>query len=209
MIHFNKFFIITSLLTFFPMLSMAQDKAAEPVRKLEQFVSSHPQEKVFLHFDKPFYAISDDIWFKVYLVNANNHLPRKDALVYVQLLEEDGNVVASRKVQVLDGGGFGDFELAALDLKEGTYVVRAYTSYMRNFDKSFFFHQQLKIVDHTREEVIVEAPSPTIAAQFFPEGGELVAGQVNHVGVKITTADGAGLNIAGTIVDEEGNELGR
>ena len=88
-------------------LVTAQDKASQTVSQLKQYVAERPQEKLFIHLDKPFYAQTDDIWFKVYLVEATNHLPRKDALVYVELVDVVGNVVATRNIQVLDGGGFG------------------------------------------------------------------------------------------------------
>ena len=200
-----KILLLTTTL-FFPILLTAQDKAAEPVQKLGDYVSSRPQEKIYIHFDKPFYSITDNIWFKVYLVNAISHLPRKDALAYVELLNPKGRVVARRNIQILDGGGYGDIELAVLGLNAGKYTMRAYTNYMRNFDKSFFFHQEIKIVDGLEEEAAPEPPQKVVM-KFFPEGGELVAGQVNYVAVKATTGDDRGLNIAGAIVDSEGNKV--
>ena len=32
-----------------------------------------PQEKVYLHLDKPYYGAGEKIWFKEYLVNAAYH----------------------------------------------------------------------------------------------------------------------------------------
>ncbi len=40
---------------------------------LNKWREDYPQEKVHIHFDKPFYSIGDDIWFKAYLVNTENH----------------------------------------------------------------------------------------------------------------------------------------
>jgi|GEM_PF-3502841 len=46
-----------------------------------------PQEKVYLHTDKPYYSAGEDIWFKTYLVNATTHLPyTKSRFVYVELI---------------------------------------------------------------------------------------------------------------------------
>ena len=186
----------------------AQDKASETVARLGEYMSEKPQEKLFIHLDKPFYANTDDIWFKVYLVDAINHLPRKDALAYVELLDNDGELVASRNIQILDGGGFGDFDLEELELPKGDYVVRGYTNYMRNFDDDFFFHQKLKITDSGEKATTLTAGSaPELSLQFFPEGGELVAGEVNYVAAKATNSFGESVDMPVTIVDGQGDAI--
>src|SRR3978361_1089601 len=36
----------------------------------DSLISKYPAEKLYLQFDKPYYATSDTIWFKIYLLNA-------------------------------------------------------------------------------------------------------------------------------------------
>ena len=188
-------------------LVTAQDKASQTVSQLKQYVAERPQEKLFIHLDKPFYAQTDDIWFKVYLVEATNHLPRKDALVYVELVDVVGNVVATRNIQVLDGGGFGDFDLNELGVGAGEYIIRGYTNYMRNFDNAFFFHQKIEITDDQATKQYVAGGSSELFLEFFPEGGELVAGEVNYVAMKAYNSRGESLNIPVSIRDGAGNKI--
>src|SRR5690606_41292957 len=36
------------------------------VEKNNEFITNLPSEKVHMHFDKPYYAVGDTIWFKAY-----------------------------------------------------------------------------------------------------------------------------------------------
>ena len=64
----------------------------EPLKKLfsnfQNFNANHTQEKVYLHTDKPYYAIGDDIWFKAYVVDAQTltSTPQSNIL-YVDLID--------------------------------------------------------------------------------------------------------------------------
>ena len=45
------------------------------VQTLDEVTTRTAQEKVYLHLDKPYYAIGDNIWFKAYTINAKNGQP--------------------------------------------------------------------------------------------------------------------------------------
>lgn len=108
---------------------------------------SFPQEKIYLHLDKPFYAAGDDIWFRAYLVDAASHAPsRWSKIVYVELLDERDTLM--RRLKILDREGllYGDFPLPDT-LKPGPYRIRAYTSYMRNAGEEFFFYKTFYIAN--------------------------------------------------------------
>src|SRR3989304_4444346 len=61
---------------------------------LEKYSETYPQQKVYLHFDKPYYEFGDIIWFKAYLVNALNHMPDKFSTnLYVELINPSKVVV--------------------------------------------------------------------------------------------------------------------
>ena len=38
-------------------------------------LSKYPQEKLYLHLDKPYYAAGERIYWKGYLINAISHIP--------------------------------------------------------------------------------------------------------------------------------------
>src|SRR5271170_7530570 len=55
----------------------------------DTFRNKHPIEKLYLQFDKPYYAVGDTIWFKAYLFNATYpEPPEKSALFYVELAND-------------------------------------------------------------------------------------------------------------------------
>ncbi|MGB3465805.1 MAG: Plug domain-containing protein [Cyclobacteriaceae bacterium] len=192
----------------FAMPAFGQSVGKEQATKLQNYTRTRPQEKLFVHLDKPFYSVKDDIWFKVYLVDAANHLPRKEAVVYMELLDDRENIILERNIQITDGGGFGDIDLSRYKLEYGDYVLRGYTSYMRNFDEEFFFHQKISLVDpDVLTEKTSESNVPKLDIQFFPEGGELVADGLNFIGFKVSGKYDISDKLTGVVVDDQGNEL--
>lgn len=121
----------------------------EPLKKilsrLEKYRSDYPQEKVHLHTDKPYYAIGDNIWFKAYVVNAENHqLSALSKIVYVELINEKDSVKQALRLPLHSGMAWGDFTLND-SLREGNYRLRAYTAWMRNFGEEYFFDKTFRI----------------------------------------------------------------
>ena len=177
------------------------------VKKLHAFHSRNPQEKLYVQFDKPFYAAGDSIWFKAYLVEASLHsLDSQSRVMYVELLNA-GNTILQRKILYTNGVSFGEFALPDT-LQEGKYLIRAYTNYMRNAGEDFFFKKELSILNPapafaSQTQPVMENPD-SIDLQFFPEGGELVAfGKFNRIAFKATGQDGRGAFVEGEILDDQ------
>lgn len=181
-----------------------------------------PREKIYLHIDKTFYTAGDDLWFKVYLVDADSHKPEAlSKVVYVDIISPLLEILSTKIIKIDEGCGNGDFNLP-IDLVSGEYTVRAYTTYMRNFDDAFFFRkkiylkQVIQIISEPRdtiqESIIAgntnlntEIPKPDV--QFFPEGGYLVCGFLNQIGIKALGPDGKGIDVSGVIFDSSGKEI--
>lgn len=114
-------------------------------KKLDERTTKNAQEKVYLHLDKPYYAIGDDIWFKAYTVNAKTGLPSTiSGLLYVELINEKDSVTKQLKLPMRSGITWGDFKLTD-SLSEGNYRIRAYTQWMRNASAEFYFDKTIKI----------------------------------------------------------------
>jgi hypothetical protein len=179
------------------------------------------REKVYLHVDKSYYNAGEDIWFKVYLLNAATHL--RDSIrnvVYVDIVGPDNKIKDFKIIKIEEGVGPGDFALSS-DLEGGVYSLRAYTNYMRNFDEAYFFRKQIYIsplnfiregsnttgnyMDVVEAEIGTEGQKPDL--QFFPEGGQLVNGYFNRVGFKALGTDGKGIDVSGVIIDETGTQI--
>jgi len=112
---------------------------------LETYQKNYPQEKIYLHTDRSYYQSGEDIWFKAYVTLSQfNFLSAISKIMYVELLNDRQEVVQSRRLPVVSGLSIGDFKLPET-LSEGTYYIRAYTNWMRNFDEENFFHKTLYI----------------------------------------------------------------
>src|SRR5690606_26283849 len=135
----------------------ADDPLKALIEKLAQYHSRYPQEKVHLHFDKPYYTIGEDIWFKAYTVNAEkNQLSALSRILYVELINEKGAIEKSLRLPVNAGLAWGDFKLTD-SINEGNYRIRAYTNWMRNFDEAYFFSKNIRIVNAFSGRVTAEA----------------------------------------------------
>jgi hypothetical protein len=177
---------------------------------LEQFSEKYPQEKVHLHIDRDYFAAGDTIQFKAYVVNAeNNHFADLSKVLYVDLITTKDSGVVALRFPLADGNTSGTIALP-LNLQEGAYVLRAYTSWMRNFDEDFFYHASLKIGNtrnHPSNETINRNKQNLHEILFFPEGGDLVNGISSTVAFKATNGIGQSENVSGFITDESGKPL--
>ncbi|MCC8409865.1 hypothetical protein LJ707_13085 [Mucilaginibacter sp. UR6-1] len=112
----------------------------------EAYQTKYPAEKLYLHFDKPYYAAGDTIWFKAYLLMAANGAPSvKSSKLYVSLLNDKNGEVQKLAVPVASGLAQGYMVLDDKTLADGGYTIRAYTNWMGNFNEDHFFHKQFYI----------------------------------------------------------------
>ena len=92
------------------------------------------QEKVYLHFDNNCYFLGDTIWYKAYVVLADDNTPQPlSKILYVELLNEQGYPL-ERQQLVVDENGQANGQFAISDTTfAGYYEIRAYTKWMLNF----------------------------------------------------------------------------
>jgi hypothetical protein len=92
------------------------------------------QEKVYLHFDNNCYFQGDTIWYKAYVVLADDNSPQPiSKILYVELLNEQGYLV-ERQQLTIDNSGQTNGQFAIADSAfAGFYEIRAYTKWMLNF----------------------------------------------------------------------------
>lgn len=137
--------LVTSLLL--TSISMQAQNSATPPdgwKDMPRF-KTLPQEKLYLHFDKPCYVAGDRMWFRAYLVNANTHKPdTASCAVYVELTNSTDSLVRRVKIPCVKGVYSGSILLNE-ETPEGVYSIRAYTNWMRNVGNDFFYHRQMYI----------------------------------------------------------------
>lgn len=191
------------------------------ITALDRFTKKYPQKKVFLHTDKASYRGGNTLWFKAYLVDALNHFPdTMSTSLYVELISPFQTRVEIKRIRIFRGFGIGDFTLSDT-LPEGLYQLRAYTSWMLNFDPAYQFRQNFKLINpdyskyispreaksNKREVENMPRLEEDIDLQFMPEGGYLVEGIESVIAFRAINKLGKGVNINGIITDDKGNRI--
>lgn len=260
----------------------------------------YPAEKVYLHFDKPYYSVADTMYFKAYLTYEQNVPSPLSKVVYVDLINSRDSVVKSMKLPVNNSVAYGSLDLDMVNFKQDNYYVRAYTVWMFNAGPDYFFTKSIPIGEAIDKKLITHLSytsnqtekSQTIDAQiqfknldkipvagkavswnvtsnyevvskgrgttdqngilrisitprknelitkgdlvtelnmgnqevltssfvlkpkagnndiqFFPEGGELIKGVPTQVAFKAIKPNGLGIDISGTVTDNDGNQV--
>lgn len=268
--------------------------------KTGKFAEGRPVEKVYLHFDKPYYAVGDTIWLKAYVTIGLHEPSPLSKIVYVDVFTGTDSLVQTLKLPVVNSMASGDITLQPLVYKQGNYHIRAYTNYMRNDGPDYFFNKNIAIGDLIENNVLTrisfsgtskENPSKinagiyfqdensaplankkvswhvdvdyetvakgkgttdqkgflpiniaskqnaaltsgtlftvintndkkavtssfplrtataTADVQFFPEGGEMIAGVRTKVAVKAVGPNGLGISVKGTVTDNDGKTV--
>ncbi|MGK6350677.1 TonB-dependent receptor plug domain-containing protein [Parapedobacter sp. DT-150] len=195
---------------FIPVLRGQETTVDSLLKKLSNYTGEYPQEKVYLHLDKPYYTVGDDVWFKGYVtIGAYNNLSGLSKILYVDLIGPEDQVIQSIRLPLIAGVTMGDFQLAD-SLHEGNYRIRAYTNWMRNFDNDVFFDRVLPIGNARTDSVITHSsfsyensPMHTVNAEIeFTDltGGPMAEMDVNYQ----VTMEGRNIGRGRAKTDEHG-----
>jgi uncharacterized protein YfaS (alpha-2-macroglobulin family) len=126
------------------------------IGSLQHWSEANPQEKVYLHTDKPYYALGDTIWFKAYITIGSRHqLSALSGALYVDLINERDSIQQTLKLPVTAGMAIGDFVLSDT-LNEGNYRLRSYTQWMRNAGEDYFFDRTFMVGNAFNNEVVAK-----------------------------------------------------
>ena len=176
-----------------------------------QYSLNSLQEKLFVHTDKSAYTAGGLIWFKIYDVDGASHQPMDlSKVVYVEILDNNQNPVMQVKIGMKNGTGSGSIYLP-VTLTSGNFLLRAYTSWMKNFSPEYYFHKKLVIINPLRspDPLAKTVAPPVYDIQFFPEGGNLVNGITSVVGFKATDQFGKGVDFKGIVLDKNNDTIAR
>jgi hypothetical protein len=98
-----------------------------------QYCDLVPREEVFVSSDREEYIAGEEIWFNVWLIDRQSSRPSSvSKIIYLELLNAENRPVAQKQIKIDKGCGQGQIELPDT-LATGTYTIRAYTNWMRNF----------------------------------------------------------------------------
>jgi hypothetical protein len=124
--------------------------------------------------------------------------------LYIDWVSADGSVLSHSVSPVVEGTTNGQFDIPA-DYKGSFVHVRAYTKWMLNFDTAFLYNKDIRILASNGPKDI-RTPFVT-TLQFFPEGGDAIAGVSNRIAFKANDQFGRPVTVKGVIVDEKGTTI--
>ena len=195
------------LFAFFSAFTVAKygDVSEKILAQLTRYVRETPQEKVYLHLDKPYYMAGETMWYKGYLFDAVGHnVDSFSRILYVDLIDAaGGKVLMHNTLKCTKGMTDGSFKLPD-SLNEKIYTVRAYTNYMKNFSEDWFFQKPIKVwqsknnksAEYTQETVVADCT-------FCPEGGYAVNGLESRMAFKAVNQSGRGVDFEGVLFENE------
>ncbi|MEJ7680756.1 MAG: hypothetical protein WKG06_23470 [Segetibacter sp.] len=189
----------------------SQNDALEKIQSgFTEYNKTDLREKLFVHTDRSSYIAGETVWFKIYCVNAsNNQLLDLSKVAYAEVLDKDQQPVLQAKISLKEGTGDGILTLPS-SLPSGTYIFRAYTNWMKNFDAGFYFQKTITIINTIQNEVPDTGKvSKLFDVQFFPEGGDLVNGLQSKVAFKVADESGKGADLNGAIINQNNDTLAR
>jgi hypothetical protein len=124
-------------------------------------------EKVYLHTDRTHYTVGESLWYKAYCVYAyTNILFDNSKILYVELVSPESKIISRNVTRLEEGLGHGDMILSdSIGVKPGTYQLRAYTNWMRNYGDDFVFKKEIQIIAPTKDNADVAATDKATATQ--------------------------------------------
>src|SRR6188768_2470516 len=172
---------------------------------LDVLSEKFPQEKIYIHFDKPTYAAGETIWFKTYIMSGSGPSGISKT-AYIDFINTDGRILKHCIAPVLQSGASGSYDIP-LEFKEEVVYVKAYTKWMINFDSSFFYRKTLHIIQPKANTKKRPAPPAKTSIQFLPEGGDMVENIEGLVAFKAIHFDGTPAAVTGTVFNTKNEKI--
>ncbi len=174
--------------------------AQDPDQKINRWSALQPIEKIYLHLDRDEYIAGHTIWLKAYL--SSDFLPNdKSTSLFVELLNSSSSLVQRLSLPVVRAVSQGQFELPDT-LSEGKYLLRAYTATMLNHSNDFIYKRSIAVTGKEKKIAAAVTQQETVL-NFFPEGGNFVAGQPNTIAFKAIDENGWPVDVSGSVKNEQ------
>lgn len=181
--------------------------------KLKEYIAASPWEEIYVHVDRLSYIAGEDIWFSAYNIDRfTGRASEKSLLAYIELLNPWNHSLIHIRIRLDKGTGSGNIFLPDT-LSPGTYTLRAYTGWMKNFLPENCFIQNISVYNpfkntpFKRKIFTDNIQGERISMKFYPEGGNLVGNVQNRIVARLTDNRGMGIRSEVIVKDNLGNVL--
>jgi len=134
----------------------------------DSITNTNPPERFFLQFDKPYCTIGDTMWFKAYLLNSFLLPSGKSGIMYIDIANDSSKIVKQYEFPVHLGLTWGTISIDEKSFTPGTYILRAYTNWMRNFGVDAFFYKIFTVSGTDSDQLLVSSRFNTTEANGSP-----------------------------------------
>jgi len=184
----------------------------EKIKSLLETYFQQDREIIHVQFTKTTYLNNEDLAFKGYVLSKNTNLPYLNTSnIQLVIYDEQEQIVQKQLLYASNGTFSGGIHLNK-KFKTGKYLFHFYTNWMNNFKEDDSFSQTIQIynIDEPFNYKSKEPNWKTVKIDFFPEGGNIIDGINNTIGVKITDCNNKGVELNNIIIlDSKSNEISR
>lgn len=166
--------------------------------------SSNHREEVFLHMNSDFLITGETLLFSAFCNSSANGEPSSlSKILYVELVDDEGEAVFQQKILLEDGRANGLFFLSSL-VSTGRYQLLAYTRWMKNFDD--YFKATITVVNPFENYSAPQAEKE-LKLSVHPEGGKLLPEKINLLIVQAKNELEQPFQVKGRVVSDDGEKL--
>ncbi|HNW56773.1 MAG TPA: hypothetical protein PKM69_03290 [Bacteroidales bacterium] len=169
-------------------------------------------EEILVTTDRDIYIAGERVYMKIYKLNGITRTPGNiSQVVYSDMVDNYNNPIVQIKAGIQDFSGAAEFVIPDT-LRTGNYLIRTYTNWMHNFSEALFSYKRISVINPFESLNSIKIPvkgSLPDSVAFFPEGGKLIYGIENLVGIRCFNNDGIPLGVNGLIVSSNNDTLCR
>ncbi len=167
---------------------------------LSIIANDYGQEKIYIHFDKTVYKGGETIWFKAYLKEGN--LPSNISKnFYADWYNDSGKLIQHQAFPIIQSSTNGQFVIDSI-YKGSSLHLKAYTSWMLNFDSNFLYKKSIDIFQSKNS--LQKSRQINTSLTFFPEGGEIINNISSYVAFKASTQNQDPIYVKGIVKTASG-----
>ncbi len=160
------------------------------------------REVVYLQVSKDIFLEDEEIWFKGYLFDQKNERPSNISKTINVGVYDSLGVLKKELLYYVNEGFFKGSVKVDSTFGEGRYFLKAKTNWMRNFSDGNAFLKEITVVKSDLDVAQDQINYENLDIRFLPEGGKLVSGIKNTVGVKVLNGKGLPVDLGDLRIED-------
>ena len=208
-----RYFVLMRLLCCVFALPLYSQPDVTPLqKKVAQSLNDYfklDRENIHLHLNKNVYLTQESIWYTGYIIEKKYRPTFQTTNVFVELLGENGQQIASQ-LHFAESNLFQGYISLDQSLASGRYYLRTYTNYMNNFaeDESSLYPIILLNPNEKNYNPSQAVNYESVTLTLRPESGTFLSGVSNTFGARLNDCNGNGIALSNiAVATESGNPV--